>query len=47
MGLGQLFEIKPRCCGGSQLCDELGFRQFEAQNDLTRSFPGVPAVLPQ
>jgi len=43
MGLGQLFEIKPRCCRGSLLRDELGLRQFETQNDLTRSFPRVPA----
>ena len=42
MGLGQLFEIKPRCCEGSLLRDELGSRRFEAQNDLTRSFPGSP-----
>jgi hypothetical protein len=43
MGLGQLFEIKPRCCRGSLLRDELGLRRFETQNDLTRSFPRVPA----
>lgn len=43
MGLGQLFEIKPRCCRGSLLRDELGSRRFEAQNDLTRSFPRAPA----
>ena len=43
MGLGQLFEIKPRCCRGSLLRDELGLRRFETWNDLTRSFPRVPA----
>ena len=43
MGLGQLFEIKPRCCRGSLLRDELGLRQFEARNDLTYSFPRAPA----
>ena len=43
MGLGQLFEIKPRCCRGSLLRDELGLRRFETRNDLTRSFPRVPA----
>jgi len=43
MGLGQLFEIKPRCCRGSLLRDELGLRRFETQNDLTRSLPRVPA----
>jgi len=43
MGLGQLFEIKPRCCRGSLLRDELGSRRFETQNDLTCSFPRVPA----
>ena len=43
MGLGQLFEIKPRCCRGSLLGDELGLRQFETRNDLTYSFPRAPA----
>ena len=43
MGLGQLFEIKPRCCRGSLLRDELGSRQFETRNDLTYSFPRAPA----
>jgi hypothetical protein len=43
MGLGQLFEIKPRCCRGSLLCDELGLRRFETRNDLTYSFPRAPA----
>jgi hypothetical protein len=43
MGLGQLFEIKPRCCRGSLLRDELGLRRFETQNDLTYSFPRAPA----
>ena len=43
MGLGQLFEIKPRGCGGSQLREELGSRRFGTQNDLTHSFPRVPA----
>ena len=43
MGLGQLFEIKPRCCRGSLLRDELGSRRFETQNDLTYSFPRAPA----
>lgn len=43
MGLGQLFEIKPRCCRGSLLRDELGLRQFETRNDLTYSFPRAPA----
>ena len=37
---------EPRCCGGSRLCDELGSCRFEALNDLTRSFPGVPAGAP-
>src|SRR5688572_20306407 len=41
VGLGQLCEIKPRCRGGSLLCDELGLiARFEARNELTRSFPG-------
>ena len=43
MGLGQLFEIKPRCCRGSLLRDELGLRRFETRNDLTYSFPRAPA----
>ena len=43
MGLGQLFEIKPRCCEGSLLCDELGSHRFGAQFYLARSFPGLPA----
>jgi hypothetical protein len=43
MGLGKLFEIKPRCCRGSLLGDELGSRRFGTQNDLTCSFPRVPA----
>jgi hypothetical protein len=43
MGLGQLFEIKPRCCRGSLLGDELGLCQFETRNDLTYSFPRAPA----
>ena len=43
VGLGQLFEIKPRCCGGSLLAQELGSRRFKMPNDLTRSFPRVPA----
>ena len=43
VGLGQLFEIKPRCCGGSLLAQELGSRRFMMPSDLTRSFPRVPA----
>ncbi len=43
MGIGQLFEIKPRCCEGSLLRDELGSRRFDTPTDLTRSFPRVPA----
>jgi len=43
MGLGQLFEIKPSCCGGSLLRDELGSRRFKTRDDLTHSFPRVPA----
>jgi len=47
MGLGQLFEFKPRCCGGSLLSDELGSRRFETQNDLTRSSSGSPVRGPE
>jgi hypothetical protein len=43
VGLGQLFEIKPRCCGGSLLAHELGSRRLKTPDDLTRSFPRVPA----
>jgi hypothetical protein len=39
MGLGQLFEIKPSCCGGSLLCVELGSTPVR---DANRSLPQLP-----